>query len=353
MPTPNAMPAGINSTQVTQWFTENIPQAAPPLVFELVPSGHSNLTYIVSDSAQQNFVLRRPPLAQVLATAHDMSREYLIISALGATDIPVPEALGLCEDETVNERPFYVMGFVEGMVLRNPELAMELTPPARAEASRNMARMLAQLHLCDPDEVGLGDLGRRENYIARQLRRWKGQLEQSQTTQRQQLFEVHAHLEQHIPTQLFTGIVHGDYRLDNCIISPSGQVLAVLDWELCTLGDVLADVAMLLIYWAEPGDEFKALETSPTVVPGFASRVEMLEAYAEALAQAGRSSQQLSSIDYYLAFAAWRLACILEGVYSRYLIGAMGSKELPGGSDSFNTRIERLISKAVEYSEAI
>jgi len=126
-----------------------------------------------------------------------------------------------------------------------------------------------------------------------------------------------------------------------------------LDWELCTLGDVLADVAMLLIYWAEPGDEFKALETSPTVVPGFASRVEMLEAYAEALAQTGRSSQQLSSIDYYLAFAAWRLACILEGVYSRYLIGAMGSKELPGGSDSFNTRIERLISKAVEYSEAI
>ena len=346
-------PPGIALVPVTQWFAENIPQAAPPLSFELIPSGHSNLTYIVSDSAKRNFVLRRPPLTQVLATAHDMAREYRIILALGSTDVPVPGALGLCLDESVNERPFYVMDFVDGIVLRNPELAMQLAPVARAKVSHCVANLLAKLHRLDPDAIGLGDLGRKENYIARQLRRWKGQLEQSQTTQRQGLFEIHAHLEKHIPQQLFTGIVHGDYRLDNCMVSPSGEVMAVLDWELCTLGDVLADLATLLVYWSEPEDDFKVLETSPTIAPGFASREQMLADYIESFNQTGATPPQLPSIDYYLAFATWRLACILEGVYSRYLIGAMGSKELPGGSDNFNLRIENLISKAAEYAEAV
>jgi len=345
-------PPGIALAPVTQWFAENIPQATPPLSFELIPSGYSNLTYTVSDSAGRNFVLRRPPLAQVLATAHDMSREYRIISALGPTDVPVPGALGLCQDENVNERPFYVMDFVDGIVLRNPELALQLAPAVRSRISRGMADLLARLHRLDPDEIGLGDLGRKENYIARQLRRWQGQLQQTQTTQRHRLFEIHAQLEKHIPQQLFTGIVHGDYRLDNCMVSASGEVVSVLDWELCTLGDVLADLAILLIYWTEPEDDFKALETSPTTAPGFATREQMLAYYVESFSQAG-AAPELSSIDYYLAFATWRLACILEGVYARYLLGAMGSKELPGGSDNFSLRIENLISKAAEYADAI
>ncbi len=353
------MTAGIDSANVAEWFAQNIAQATPPLSFDLIPSGHSNLTYVVADSAGRRFVLRRPPLTQVLATAHDMAREHRIISALGPTDIPVPAALGLCLDEAVNERPFYVMDFVDGMILRTPEQARELAPETRARASRFMSELLARLHHVNPDEVGLGDLGRKQDYVARQLKRWKTQLEQSQTEQRRQLFEIHAHLERNIPPQRFTGIVHGDYRLDNCILAPSGEVVAVLDWELCTLGDVLADVAMLLIYWAEPTDDFMALESSPTVVEGFAGRREMLAMYGEALggldggtAQGGGTAQ-VPAVDFYLAFAAWRLACILEGVYSRYLIGAMGSKELPGGSEHFNSRIVGLMSEAERYAAAI
>lgn len=352
------MTAGINSANVTEWFGEHIAQAKPPLSFDLIPSGHSNLTYVVTDAARCRFVLRRPPLTQVLATAHDMAREHRIISALGPTDIPVPAALGLCLDEAVNDRPFYVMDFVDGMILRTPEQARELASGTRVAASHSMAQLLARLHHIDPDEVGLGDLGRKEDYIARQLKRWKTQLEQSQTTQRQPLFEIHAHLERNIPPQIFTGIVHGDYRLDNCILAPSGEVLAVLDWELCTLGDVLADVAMLLIYWAEPADDFTALDSSPTVVEGFARRSEMLAMYGEAFGGFGDAARepaaaQEPAIDFYLAFAAWRLACILEGVYSRYLIGAMGSKELPGGSEHFDSRIGGLMSQAERYAAAI
>lgn len=348
--------AGIDTANVTEWFAQNVPQATPPLSFDLIPSGHSNLTYVVADSAGRRFVLRRPPLTQVLATAHDMAREHRIISALGHTDIPVPAALGLCLDEAVNDRPFYVMDFVDGMILRTPEQARELAPETRARSSRFMAELLARLHHVNPDEVGLGDLGRKQDYIARQLKRWKTQLEQSQTTQRRQLFDIHAHLERNIPQQTFTGIVHGDYRLDNCILAPSGEVAAVLDWELCTLGDVLADVAMLLIYWAEPTDDFTALESSPTVVEGFAGRREMLAMYGEAFGAFGGldgETAQVPAIDFYMAFAAWRLACILEGVYSRYLIGAMGSKELPGGSEHFNSRIEGLMTEAEKYAGAI
>ena len=347
------MTAGINTARVTEWFADNIPQATPPLSFDLIPSGHSNLTYLVADAAGQNFVLRRPPLTQVLATAHDMAREHRIISALAHTDFPVPKTLGLCEDEAVNERPFYVMEFVAGLVLRNPEAALQLTPAARARASHSMAELLARLHLCNPDEIGLDDLGRKENYLARQLRRWQGQLEQINAVQGPELAELHARLSAQIPEQQLTGIVHGDFKLDNCILAESGEVLAVLDWELCTLGDVLADVAMLLIYWAEPDDDFKALETNPTLAPGFATRAELLASYSQTLSQASQSPQSLPPIDYYLAFAAWRLACILEGVYDRYQLGAMGGKELPDGAENFAKRIKQLTAKAAQYAEAI
>ena len=347
------MTAGINPDRVTDWFAGNIPQAAPPLSFELIPSGHSNLTYLVSDATGQNFVLRRPPLTQVLATAHDMAREHRIISALSRTDFPVPQALGICEEEAVNERPFYVMEFVDGLVLRNPEAALELPPAARAQASYNMAELLARLHLCDPDEIGLGDLGRKENYLARQLHRWQGQLEQINAVQGTELQDLHAQLSAQIPEQQLTGIVHGDFKLDNCILSDSGEVLAVLDWELCTLGDVLADVAMLLIYWAEPDDDFKALESNPTLAPGFASRAEMLACYSQTLSQSSQPAQSLPPMEYYLAFAAWRLACILEGVYDRYQGGAMGGKELPYSAASFVERIKQLTAKAAQYAEAI
>ncbi len=338
---------GIQHDAVSAWFEAHVPGAALPLTFELMAGGHSNLTFKVTDANSQCYVLRRPPLYQVLATAHDMGREHKIIAALADTDVPVPQAYGLCEDESVNERPFYVMDFVDGKVVRNRRHAVALAPERRRAASQSIAETLAHIHAVDVDDVGLGDLGRKEDYIARQLRRWLRQFEESKTQDRPQIQEVHDHLVARIPDQGEAGIVHGDYRLDNCILGDQGQVVAVLDWELCTLGDRNADVAQLLVYWAEPGDFEVALDDPPTGEPGFASRAEMFDLYLEA------SGRAIDSFDFYMAFGYWKLACILEGVYSRYVGGAMGDKAPPQGAESFVARVDALVDMATSAAEQV
>ena len=338
---------GIQHDAVSAWFEAHVPGVALPLTFELIAGGHSNLTFKVTGADGQPYVLRRPPLYQVLATAHDMGREHKIIAALVDTDVPVPKAFGLCEDEAVNERPFYVMEFVDGRVVRNQNQASQLTPELRQTASQSIADTLARIHAVDVDQVGLGDLGRKEDYIARQLRRWLRQFEESKTRDRPQVQEVHDHLVARIPEQGPAGIVHGDYRLDNCILGDGGQVLAVLDWELCTLGDRNADVAQLLVYWAEPDDPEFTLDSPPTGEPGFANRAEMLNLYQEA------SGRDLDNFEFYMAFGYWKLACILEGVYSRYVGGAMGDKAPPQGTDSFAARVDALVEMATAAAEQV
>ncbi len=338
---------GIQYDAVSAWFEANVPGVALPLKFELIAGGHSNLTFKVTGANGQCYVLRRPPLYQVLATAHDMGREHKIIAALADTDVPVPRTFGLCEDESVNERPFYVMDFVDGKVVRNRKHAVALAPERRQAASQSIAETLAHIHAVAVDEVGLGDLGRREDYIARQLRRWLRQFEESKTQDRPQIHEVHDHLVARIPDQGEAGIVHGDYRLDNCILGEQGQVVAVLDWELCTLGDRNADVAQLLVYWAEPDDLEVALDDPPTGESGFASRAEMFDLYLEA------SGRDIDSFDFYMAFGYWKLACILEGVYSRYVGGAMGDKAPPQGANSFVARVDALVDMATSAAEQV
>lgn len=338
---------GIQHDAVSAWFEANVPGVALPLTFELIAGGHSNLTFKATDADGQRYVLRRPPLYQVLATAHDMGREHKIIAALADTDVPVPQAFGLCEDEEVNERPFYVMDFVDGKVVRNRKHAAALAPEVRWTASQSIAETLAHIHAVDVDEVGLGDLGRKEDYIARQLRRWLRQFEESKTQDRPQIQEVHDHLVARIPEQGQAGIVHGDYRLDNCMLSDEGEVLAVLDWELCTLGDRNADVAQLLVYWAEPDDSEFALDDPPTGEAGFASRAEMFDLYSE------MSGREIDNFGYYMAFGYWKLACILEGVYSRYVGGAMGDKAPPQGADSFVARVDALVEMATSAAEQV
>jgi len=338
---------GIQHDDVSAWLEANVPGVALPLSFELIAGGHSNLTFKATDTNGRCYVLRRPPLHQVLATAHDMGREHKIIAALASTDVPVPEALGLCEDEAVNERPFYVMEYVDGRVVRNRTHAAALAPEVRRAASKSIAETLALIHAVNADEVGLGDLGRKEDYIARQLRRWLRQFEESRTQERPQILQVHDHLVARIPEQGEAGIVHGDYRLDNCILGEQGHVLAVLDWELCTLGDRNADVAQLLVYWAEPGDPESALDDPPTGEAGFASRAEMPDLYSEA------SGREIDNFEFYLAFGYWKLACILEGVYSRYVGGAMGDKTPPQGADSFAARVDALVELAASSAEQV
>jgi aminoglycoside phosphotransferase (APT) family kinase protein len=316
-------PKGIDAPKVSAWFAEHIPGAELPLRFVLVAGGRSNLTFEVTDARAARYVLRRPPTGHLLPTAHDMSREHKIISAMGPAGVPAPPALGLCTDESVNGAPFYVMGFVDGVIARNEEEAeAAFDEEERRRAGLALIDTLAQIHSVEPDAVGLGDLGRKEGYIARQLKRWFANYlaanEARGATPSPEVVQLHDALAGAIPEQGPATVVHGDYRLDNCIVAPDGaRVLAVLDWELCTLGDPLADVGQLLSYWSEPGER-AALAHSATSLPGFPTRAEISARYAET------TGRDLSRIGFYEAFAYWKLACILEGVYARYVGGAMG-----------------------------
>jgi aminoglycoside phosphotransferase (APT) family kinase protein len=338
------VPKGIDAERVTEWFVGHASDVEPPLAFSLIAGGRSNLTYRVTDTAGHAWVLRRPPLGQVLATAHDMSREHRIISALAPTDVPVPPVVGLCTDETVNGAPFYVMGFVDGLVARDAEAASVLDAAARAHAGEQVADVLASIHAVDPDAVGLGDLGRREGYVERQLRRWYGQWQTSKTRELPVVDEVHDALAARVPEQGPAAIVHGDYRLDNCLLGPDGSIAAVLDWELCTLGDPLADVGLLLVYWTEPADDHPALSAAPTTLDGFPSRRQLVERYAAA------SGRNVSDVDYFVAFGYWKLACILEGVYARYRGGVMGDAS---GFEGFAAQVEILARSALAAVEGL
>jgi len=328
---------GIDVPKVTTWFEEHIDGATGPLEFELIAGGRSNLTFKVTDAKGTNYVLRRPPLGHVLATAHDMGREHRIISALTPTAVPVAPALGYCDDPEINGATFYVMGFVDGLIVRDPASTKALEPEARRKAGESLVDVLLAIHDVQPDEVGLGDLGRTEGYIARQLKRWYSQFNQSKLREVPLVDEMHDFLSAHTPEQQGTAIVHGDYRLDNCILDrDSGKVIAVLDWEICTLGDPLADVGLLMVYWNDAGDDSAPALAGggATTLDGFPTKAELRERYAKA------SGRDTSELDFYIAFGYWKLACILDGVYTRYAKGAMGQDAV--GWEAFGDSVVRL-----------
>jgi aminoglycoside phosphotransferase (APT) family kinase protein len=333
---------GIDADRVGEWFTATIAGVTPPLRYELIAGGRSNLTYRVTDADGRHFALRRPPLSHVLPTAHDMAREYRVITALQPTVVPVPVTYGLCQDDEVNGRPFYVMEFVEGHIVRDAESAeRDLDLDSRRRAGESIADTLAALHAVDVDAVGLGDFAKRHGYIERQLRRWYEQfrnspVEGADTTTI--ISAVHDRLAADIPEQVGTAIVHGDYRLDNTVLGPDGRVRAVLDWEICTLGDPLADLGLLMVYWTEAGDEAALLGVTPTTVPGFPGRAEMRDRYQAA------SGRDLGRLDFYVAFGYWKLACILQGVYARYVGGATAGDR--SSVDGFATSVVRLAEMA-------
>ena len=334
-----ATPQGIEPRAVEQWFGEHVPQARAPLDYELIAGGHSNMTFVVSDATGARWVLRRPPLAQRLATAHDVGREHRVIAALQDTSVPVPPVVGRCDDETLIGQPFFVMEYVEGEVLHDAEAVEHHLPAARRRtAAEQLVDVLARLHRVDPDTVGLGDLGRKEGYLQRQLRRWSTQWEQSRTRELPVVDRVHQRLVEQAPEQGPATIVHGDFRFGNCLTTADGKVAAVLDWELCTLGDPLADLGWFLHYWDEPTDPMRGATRQPSRAEGFPTRAEVVEHYAQ------RSGRDVSRIDYYRAFAAWRSACIGEGVYSRYLKGALG--EPPPDLDLYREAVEHSAQRA-------
>lgn len=311
-------PPGIEPGPLEDWFRAHVEQVSPPLAYEQVAGGRSNLTFRVSDTAGRRWVLRRPPLHSTLPSAHDMGREHRVQAALADTPVPVARMVGHCSDAELIGAEFYVMEHVEGHIVRDRASAAALPEPTRHAASLDLVDTLVALHSVEPDAVGLGDFARREDYIARQLRRWSKQWEAQRTRELPVMDEVHDMLAARIPEQGPARIVHGDYRLDNVLVSATGQAQAVLDWELCTLGDPLADVGALLVYWAQPGDQMTPLgEDAATLEPGFAAREELLERY-----RAGTGTT--ADLDFYRAFAYWRLAAIFEGVYARHKAGAYG-----------------------------
>ncbi|MDW3179968.1 MAG: phosphotransferase family protein [Acidimicrobiia bacterium] len=338
-------PTGVDVEPVTAWLQEQVAasggEVVAPLSFHQITGGRSNLTFHVTDQAGGAWALRRPPTGHVLASAHDMSREHRVMSALAPTAVPVPTMVGLCEDVEINGAPFYIMDWVEGTVVRNQAVAEEFDLQTRRRMGISVVENLARIHQVDIDEVGLGDFAKREGYIERQLRRWKGQVDATESPTDPNIALAHEALSASIPEQGTARLVHGDFRLDNTIVNDDGEVVAVLDWELTTLGDPLADLGAMLTYWTRPGDSVIALSDPPTLADGFLERDEVVAIYEEAI------GGEVGDVAYYHAFATWRLSCILDGVVDRYRAGTMGED---GGFDveSWATQVTTLARSALD-----
>jgi aminoglycoside phosphotransferase (APT) family kinase protein len=336
---------GLDLGRVSAWMRSNIADIRVPVSAELIAGGRSNLTFLLRDADGAKMVLRRPPLGHILATAHDMAREHRIITAIGQTNVPVPKTVGLCLDVEVNGAPFYLMQHCDGLVLDSAERAEALAPELRIQASENLVDTLADLHAVDVDQIGLGDLARRDGYIERQVRRWSAQWENSKTRELAAIDEVGRRLQIAIPNQVGVSVAHGDYRFGNCLTNlTTGAIEAVLDWELCTLGDPLADLGYMGVYWSD-GSSAVLRDNDATPAGGFMTYRAVVERYAR------RTGRNVDQIGYYVAFSCWRLAVISEGVYSRYLNGAMGENGLDLRPMKAGT--EALAQRALEAMEQL
>lgn len=308
---------GIDVPAVTAWLAERLDGVDPPLRFTRIGEGQSNLTFRVEDARGRTVVVRRPPLGTILASAHDMGREYRIQSGLGTAGARVPRMLAFCEDVQVTGAPFYVMEHVDGLVLTHVDTAESMTGAARATAARSLVTTLVELQRVDLDAAGLGDFRRPESLASRQLRRWTRQWHDSKTRELPVIEAVAARLADELPEERESVLVHGDYRLDNAVLAVDGEVLAVLDWELCTVGDPLADVGLTIAYWNElgaaAGRETSLFREPVTAVPGFPSADDVARLYGEL------SGRPLGELGFWVGFAYWKIAVIVEGVYRRWL----------------------------------
>ncbi|GAA4020639.1 phosphotransferase family protein [Allokutzneria multivorans] len=288
-----------------------------PLSAELIAGGRSNLTYLLTDAGGTEWVLRRPPLGHVLATAHDMAREYRVISALGQTPVPVPRAELLCSDPEVLGAPFYLMERAPGVVLRRRVQAAALGEDGAHRLSEQLIDVLADLHEVDPASVGLGDFGRPEGFMARQLARWRKQLDVSRSRPAPELDELSERLGADVPDSGRAAIVHGDYRLDNVLVDTTAgaRISAVLDWEMATLGDPLADLGLLVVYWERLAGIGDAIADSFADVPGFPSAAELIARYT------ARRDVDPAELPWYVAFGHFKLGVIVEGIHYRHTQG--------------------------------
>jgi aminoglycoside phosphotransferase (APT) family kinase protein len=313
------LPPLVDEARLAGYLEEHLPGEGD-LVVERHQAGHSNETFFVARGSDR-YVLRRPPLGAFLPSAHDVGREYKVLSALDPTSVRTPRTFLVCDDESVIDAPFYLMERVDGVVIRT-EVPGFLTEEHRASIGEELVDTLIELHAVDPAACGLEGFGKPSGYLERQLRRWRGQLELTlpHTRPLPELEKIGDWLSAHLPGSGDSTIVHGDYKLDNVMFAPDlpPRIVAILDWEMSTLGDPLADLGWMVSFWREPGDDAGDLfaETSRvTELPGFSSRAELVERYATA------TGRDVSKLNWYMVLAIWKLAILLEGSYARHLAG--------------------------------
>ncbi len=335
---------GYDTPAVERWIADHVTAIKPPLKWTRLEGGHSNLTFLIEDGDGRKAVIRRPPLGELLPKAHDMAREWSLISALGPTAVPVPGAYGFCDDKSVTGALFYVMGHIDGHPLYNSDDTARWVPQQhRTKLAHSFIDVLADLHSIDPAAVGLGDLGKTDSYIGRQLktwyRSWMASIEGAQYDD-PRAHELQQYFLDHLPEQGPARIVHGDYGVHNCLVGADCTIAAVVDWEISTLGDPLADLAYALNQWPDPTDALPPRPEAATSPPGFPSRTSLAARYAT------RTGRDLSHLDYYVGFNRWKSAAIVHGVYARYLEG----KKSTEGIDLVALRegIERSLTLAEE-----
>ncbi|MEC3918315.1 phosphotransferase family protein [Nocardia sp. CDC160] len=323
---------GLDLERLAVWLAEARPGLVRgPLTGRLIAGGKSNLTYEISDG-DSAWIVRRPPLGHVLATAHDMAREHRVITALAGTGVPVPATYALCEDTEIIGAPFYVMERVLGTPYRTATELAALGAERTRVIAEGLIDTLADLHSVDPIAVGLRDFGHPDGFLERQVRRWKKQLDASYSRDLPAADELHRLLAAHLPAQSPTGIVHGDYRLDNVLVDDSDRVAAVIDWEMATLGDPLTDIGLLLVY-QRMSDKGMIGVSDVALAPGYPSESEVLKRYSI------RSGRDISDIGFYVALASYKLAVISEGIYFRFTHG----QTVGSGFEHFGAGVEPLL----------
>jgi aminoglycoside phosphotransferase (APT) family kinase protein len=340
-----SVPGIEDPTRLAAWISANAAGGQLQDV-QLISGGRSNLTYRL-DLSDGALVLRRPPLGHVLPTAHDMSREYRVLSALSGTAIPVPAPVAFCADTDVVGSPFYLMRYVDGEVLRTSDDGAHVTPDQARQLSERLVAMLAAIHSVDVDAVGLAGFGRPDGYMARQLARWQRQWELSVSREMPGYDTLVQRLTAGLPQSAAGTLVHGDFRLDNMLVTlqPEPGVAAVVDWEMSTLGDPLADLGLTLMYWADPGEEDWLqinVGASVTAMPGFLRRAQVAARYAEL------TGRDISGIGYYLAFGCFKLAVVLEGIHARFL----QNQTVGEGFEREGPAVPKLIARAHQMLDA-
>ena len=346
MPT-DAPPVGIEPARVSAWLLEHVPEATAPFVFEPIVGGGSNLTFRVFDAGGHQWALRRPPVGPLLATAHDMGREVRIISALANSSVAVPACVAFCEDPAVTGAPFYVMEFVDGLVLRNLDSTEGMSRSDADAATDSLIDTQIAFHTLDLEAYGLDTLARHGDYLGRQLARWRRQVEQGSSREAPLFFELHDRLVAQQPVELVPPcLAHGDYRFDNVVLDDQFSVAAVLDWELCTIGDPIADFAWSLEYWSSAQDPVSFLPDPPTASDIFVTRDEVVDRYR------ARCGFEVGDLSYYRVFSWWKQACIAEGALARQMEAA---RRGPTGRDPAETarHVDALLEHAADLAVGV